>query len=135
MLRTYSELLYIPTYEERFEYLKLNGRVGESTLGFDRYLNQLLYRDEQWRSLRREIILRDNGCDLAEQDHEIQGVIIVHHMNPIRVEDIELRNPDIWNPEFLVCASQNTHNAIHYGDARLLQKPVVVRVPGDTKLW
>lgn len=120
---------------DRFEYLKLNGRLGESTFGVDRYLNQLLYRDEKWRSLRRDIIIRDDGMDMAFHDQPINGVIIVHHMNPLTPEDIELSNPDIWNPEYLVCVAHITHNAIHYGDSRLLPTPAVDRRPGDTKLW
>lgn len=134
-LRTYRELIQIPTFEERFEYLKLAGFVGESTFGFERYLNQMLYTSSKWRSLRNKIIVRDNGCDLGVEGYEISGKIIVHHINPMSVDDIKDVSDAIFDPDCLICVSQMTHNAIHYGDANLLQKPIVERRPGDTCLW
>ena len=135
MLRTYSELLTIPTYEERFDYLNLNGVVGKDTFGFNRYLNQAFYQSEEWKRLRNHIIVRDSGCDMAMDDHEIKGSIYIHHLNPITVEDVLNRSLDIINPEFLVCVSYNTHNAIHYGDKELLPKGPTVRTPNDTCPW
>lgn len=134
-LRTYSELMSIDSFEERYEYLRIGGVVGRSTFGFDRYLNQMLYTSDRWLAVRDEVIIRDNGCDLADEDHEISSAIYVHHMNPLTPEDIEEMNDDIFNPEFLICTSLNTHNAIHFGDESLLPKPPVQRRPGDTKLW
>ena len=134
--RTYSELIRIPTFEERFEYLKLNGIVGESTFGFDRYLNQSLYhQSKEWKQTRAKVIVRDNGCDLGIEDRKIGYTIIVHHMNPISVEDIENRNPSIFDPEFLICVSIDTHNAIHFGNSDLLVKLPTERRPGDTCPW
>ena len=135
MIRTYSELIKIPTFEERFEYLKLSGNVGESTFGFDRYLNQILYKCQEWLSARREVIIRDNGCDLAHEDYPIKGLILVHHMNPLTVDDILERNPDIFNPEFLISTAKPTHNAVHFGDASLLPKLPVERFKWDTSPW
>ena len=134
-LLTYSELVRLKTFEERFEYVKLGGVVGESTFGFDRYLNQALYRSQEWRRLRNKIIVRDNGCDLGIEGMDIGKYIIVHHLNPIAVEDLEEMKEDIFNPEFLVCVSRNTHNAIHFGDEDLLPKKVVERTPNDTCPW
>lgn len=135
-IRTYSELITLPTYEERFNYLKLSGRVGIETFGFDRYLNQKVYqRDPRWKKARDVVIIRDNGCDLGIEGREIYGKIIVHHMNPITTEDI-LRDRDwIYDPEFLICTVHNTHNAIHYGDENLLIKAPVARTPNDTCPW
>lgn len=135
-IKTYSELITIPTYAERFKYLKLGGRVGADTFGFDRHLNQMLYqRDPKWKSVRDHVIIRDNGCDLAMEGYEIYGNIIVHHMNPITMDDI-LNNRDwIFDPEFLICTVHNTHNAIHYGDERLLTLGPVVRTKNDTCPW
>ena len=135
MLRTYSELLTIPTYEERFDYLNLNGVVGKDTFGFNRYLNQAFYQSEEWKRLRNHIIVRDSGCDMAMDGYEIKGSIYIHHLNPITVEDVLNRSPDIINPEFLVCVSYNTHNAIHYGNKELLPKGPTVRTPNDTCPW
>jgi hypothetical protein len=135
MLRSYTGLLQYHTFEDRFRYLRLRSSVGRSTFGFDRYLNQRFYTSTQWRHVRNEIIARDNGCDLGIEDHEIVDRIYIHHMNPMTVEDIELGNEDILNPEFLISVSHLTHNAIHYGDENLLRKPLVERRPGDTKLW
>lgn len=135
MTRTYTELIRIPTFEERFEYLKLNGRVGSDTFGFDRYMNQILYRSYKWRKLRDGLIVRDNGCDLAHEGYPISGRIIVHHMNPIIPEQVEKDDPEIYNPEFLICTANITHEAIHYGDSSLLPKPIIERRPGDTCPW
>lgn len=134
MIRRYSELCRLQTFEERFDYLKLNGVVGESTFGFDRYLNQHLYRSSEWKKIRNEVIVRDDGCDMGLADYPANR-IIVHHMNPLSVEDLENRSDLIFNPEFLICVSFNTHNAIHFGDETLLAKPPVERKPGDTCPW
>lgn len=134
-MRTYTELITFPTFEERFNYLKLDGKIGEETFGFDRYLNQVLYRSSEWKTLRRDMILRDNGCDLGLNGHEIFGRVYIHHMNPITLKQIERRDPDILNPEFLICVSQRTHNAIHYGDENLLPKDPVIRRPNDMCPW
>lgn len=134
-IRTYSELSRIATFEERFDYLKLGGSVGNSTFGFDRYLNQLLYRSRRWRRLRDDIIVRDGGCDIGVEDYPIGERIIVHHMNPLTIEDIEEGSEDIYNAEFLICMSPSTHNAIHFGDASLLRKKPIERRIGDTRLW
>lgn len=135
MIRRYTELIQLNTLEDRFEYLKLNGRVGESTFGFDRYLNQILYKCEEWLSVRSDVIIRDKGCDLAHPDYEIQGLIIVHHMNPLTVDDILNRNPDIFNPEYLITTSKLTHDGIHFGDSSLLPQMPVERHRWDTSPW
>lgn len=134
-IRSYSELIKIPTFLERYRYLRQGAMVGESTFGFTRYLNQVFYRSREWRTLRDYIIVRDNGCDLAFVGHEVTDRIIVHHMNPLTLEDIEDRNPDIMDPRFLICTSHMTHEAITFGDERLLPKPIVERRPGDTCPW
>lgn len=136
-LRCYSELITLPTFKQRFDYLKLNGRVGESTFGFDRYLNQKFYRFPEWKAIRRQVILRDNGCDLGLSDREIpQGArIIVHHMNPIAVKDIANKLDWILDPEFLICTMKITHDAIHYGDESLLYSDPIERMPNDTVPW
>lgn len=134
-IRTYSELMELPSYIERFRYLKLNGRIADETFGFDRYVNQYFYNSKEWRSVRREVILRDNGCDLADPDFEIHSKIIIHHLNPIRLEDIYKRNEDIMNPEYLITTTQRTHNAIHYGDESILLIGPTIRTPGDTCPW
>lgn len=135
-IRTYSELAQLPTFEERFEYLKLNGRVGEDTFGHDRYLNQMLYQLPEWRSARDYVIIRDNGCDLGVSDREIVSEnILVHHMNPITVEDILERSDYVLNPEYLISTTLNTHNAIHYGSSDLLYKDPIVRSKNDTCPW
>lgn len=136
-LRCYSELITLPTFKQRFNYLKLNGRVGESTFGFDRYLNQKFYRLPEWKAVRRQVILRDNGCDLGLSDREIpQGArIIVHHMNPIAIKDIANKLDWILDPEFLICTMKITHDAIHYGDESLLYGDPIERVPNDTVPW
>ena len=136
MIRTYSELIQLPTFEERFRYLALNGQVGKDTFGYDRYLNQMLYKNNKWRSLRNVIIMRDNGCDLAMEGYDIPGRVYVHHMNPLTKEDIENNTEYLWNPEYLICVSFDTHNAIHYGDnSYLTRNQVIERKAGDTKLW
>ena len=136
LLRTYSELITIPTFKERFNYLKLGGRVGKETFGFDRQLNQMLYqRSPRWKKVRDHVIIRDNGCDLAMEGFEIFGKIIVHHMNPITVEDILKDRDWIYEPEFLICTVHNTHNAIHYGDENLLVTAPIERTPFDTCPW
>ena len=135
-IRTYSELMKLETFEERYEYLKLGGRVGEETFGFDRYLNQIFYKSKEWLSIRNHIITRDNGCDLATPGREIRGnKIIIHHMNPITKEDILNRSDMLLNPEYLICTVKNTHDAIHYGDSELLQKDPIVRSKNDTCPW
>ena len=135
-MRTYSELITLPTFEERFEYLKLDGQVGEDTFGFDRYLNQRFYHSEEWKQIRREVIVRDKGCDLAIPDREIFGRIIVHHMNPISVSDIDGNEKYILDPEFLITTFKLTHDAIHYGDESLLvTTEPVIRTRDDTCPW
>ena len=135
MIRRYSELRHIPTFEERFDYLKLNGSVGRETFGFDRYINQRFYTSKEWRDIRHHVIARDLGLDLGSEGYEINSRILIHHMNPIVVDDILHKNDDILDPEFLITTCHNTHNAIHYGDSSLLPKPLVERSRGDTKLW
>ena len=135
MIRRYSELRHIPTFEERFEYLKLNGSVGRETFGFDRYINQRFYTSKEWRDIRHYVIARDLGLDLGAEGYEINSRILIHHMNPIVVDDILHKNDDILDPEFLITTCHNTHNAIHYGDSSLLPKPLIERSRGDTKLW
>lgn len=135
MIRTYSQLIKFKTFEERFQYLKLDGAVGQATFGFDRYLNQQLYRSHEWKKVRDEVIVRDNGCDLAMEGFDIYGRVYVHHMNPILINDIRERNEFLFNPEYLVCVSFDTHNAIHYGDESLLPREPVERTPNDTTPW
>lgn len=134
-IRTYSELSRLQTFEERYKYLQLRSNVGESTFGFDRYINQQFYRSTQWKQIRYNIIARDSGLDLGITGYEIFDRIIIHHMNPMAVGDIDEGNSDILNPEFLITTSHQTHNAIHYGDEKLLAKPLVERRRGDTKIW
>lgn len=135
-IRTYSELITLPTFEERYRYLKLNGRVGEDTFGFDRYLNQQFYKSDKWRSLRDEIIIRDNGCDLGIEDREIKGQrILIHHMNAITKEDILNQSDYLLNPEYLICVTKTTHDAIHYGDENLLVTVPMERTSNDTCPW
>lgn len=136
-IRTYSELITLPTFEERYEYLRLGGKVGEETFGFDRYLNQLFYKSDEWLAIRDEVIIRDCGCDLAMPDREIpDGVrILVHHMNPLRSDDILRRSKYLLDPEYLVCTIKNTHDAIHYGDRSLLLLEPIERTPYDTCPW
>ena len=135
MIRRYSELRHIPTFEERFDYLKLNGSVGRETFGFDRYINQRFYTSKEWRDIRHHVIARDLGLDLGAEGYEINSRILIHHMNPIVADDILHKNDDILDPEFLITTCHNTHNAIHYGDSSLLPKPLIERTRGDTRLW
>lgn len=136
MIRTYSELSQLKTFEERYRYLKLGGIVGQETFGFDRYLNQVFYTSKEWRSVRDKVIIRDNGCDLGIEEYEINGhMILIHHMNPITVEDILNREDYIFDSEFLICTTKRTHNAIHYGDESLLPQKPVVRRKNDTCPW
>ena len=134
IIRSYSELVKLDNFLDRFEYLKLSGVVGAETFGFDRYLNQALYSSPEWKKSRRNTVLRDNGCDLGLEDYPLNRAL-VHHMNPITLEQIENRDPIIFDEEFLITVSHNTHNAIHYGDQTLLPKPLIERRPGDTLLW
>lgn len=133
--RIYSDLKNLNTLEERYFYLKIGGTVGESTFGFDRYLNQRFYSSREWKSVRHHVIVRDDGCDLGIKGFEIHDKILIHHMNPISVEDFLKHSKDILDPEFLICVSHRTHQAIHYGDPSLLPELPIVRYPGDTKLW
>ena len=134
-IRTYSELITIPTFEERFEYLQLKGSVGKDTFGYDRYLNQVLYRSPEWKRLRNQIIIRDCGCDLACDGYDIYGKVLIHHLNPITVEDVLARSRKVFDPDNLVCVSHNTHNAIHYGDMDLLATGPIIRTKNDTCPW
>ena len=135
-IRRYSELIKLPTFEERFEYLKLDGRVGKMTYGSDRIFNQAFYHSKEWRDFRNKIIARDNGCDLGIEDREIFDKLIVHHINPMTIRDLEEGGEDLFDMENFICCSHNTHEAIHYGDSSLLIKTEFVeRRPGDTKLW
>ena len=134
-MRSYSELKRLNTFEERFRYLSLHGAVGEDTFGFDRWINQQFYRSREWRIVRNAVILRDDGCDLGIPDRAINGKLIIHHMNPLTKEDFD-QNPEyLMNPEYLICVSHNTHNAIHYGDENLLPKEYEPRKPNDTCPW
>ena len=134
-IRTYSELITIPTFEERFEYLQLKGLVGKDTFGYDRYLNQVLYRSPEWKRLRNQIIIRDGGCDLACDGYDIYDKVLIHHLNPITVEDVLARSRKVFDPDNLVCVSHNTHNAIHYGDMDLLVTGPIIRTKNDTCPW
>lgn len=134
-IKTYSELITIPTFEERFEYLQLKGSVGKDTFGYDRYLNQVLYRSPEWKRLRNQIIIRDGGCDLACEGYDIYGKVLIHHLNPITVEDVLARSRKVFDPDNLVCVTHNTHNAIHYGDAELLITGPIIRTKNDTCPW
>lgn len=136
IIRTYSELITLPTFEERYEYLRLDGAVCEETFGFDRYLNQEFYqRSNEWKRVRDLVIIRDQGCDLGIEGREIRGKILVHHMNPITKEDILKRSEFLLSPEYLICTSKSTHDAIHYGDENLLMKGPVIRSANDTCPW
>lgn len=134
-LRTYSELMTLPTFEERYRYLRLKGSVGEDTFGFDRYLNQKFYRSAEWKRIRDQVIVRDFGCDLGIEDREIRGKILIHHMNPITEKDIRYLTDILLDPEYLICVSHSTHNAIHYGDEDLLMKGPIIRTQHDTCPW
>lgn len=135
-IKTYSELITLPTFRERFRYLKIGGRVGEETFGWDRKINQYFYqRSDEWKSIRNYVIVRDNGCDLGIEGYDIYSHIIVHHINPITVEDIRMSSDYLLDPEFLICTSLNTHNAIHYGDESLLYTSLIERTKNDTCPW
>lgn len=133
--RRYAELSRLETFKDRFEYLVLNGSVGIETFGFDRYLNQAFYQSAEWRNVRQDVIYRDRGCDLGIEGRPINGGLVVHHMNPISVEDIINKVDWILNPEFLICVTNDTHQAIHYGDFSRVKQDYTPRRPGDTKLW
>lgn len=134
-MRTYSELILLPTYKERYEYLRLDGSVGVDTFGFDRYLNQVFYRSKEWKRIRDEVIVRDNGCDLAMPGYEIYGRVLIHHLNPISPQDILDRSDLLLDPEYLICVTHQTHNAIHYGDENQIITGPIIRRPGDTCPW
>ena len=135
IIRTYNELMLLPTFEERFEYLKLSGRVGEETFGFDRWLNQKFYRSAEWKHLRDQVIIRDNGCDLGVEGRDIYGKILIHHMNPISKKDILERTDLLLNPMYLISVTKQTHDAIHYSDDSILMKDPIVRRRNDTCPW
>jgi hypothetical protein len=135
MTKRYSELIRYHTFEDRYSYLRLGGIVGASTFGFDRYINQDFYRSREWKQVRDQVIIRDNGCDLGIIGYDIHDAILVHHMNPMTADDVVDEEAWILDPEYLITTTNRTHNAIHYGDASLLPKGLVERRPGDTKLW
>lgn len=135
IFRSYSELRNIVTFEERFDYLRLDGAVGRSTFGFDRYINQRFYQSYEWKRARRDVIIRDNGCDLGIPGYEIYVEILIHHMNPMSADDIIHGESWIFDPEYLITTTQNTHNAIHFGNENGLPRVVLERSPNDTKLW
>lgn len=134
-MRSYSELMMLDTFEERFDYLNLQGKVGFETFGSNRYLNQAFYSSKEWKDVRNAVIVRDNACDLGIPDRQLFGRITIHHMNPIAVEDFNSRSSMVLDPEYLISVSHNTHNAIHYGDVSLLDEDYSPRAPGDTLLW
>lgn len=134
-IKNYSELKLLPTFEERYNYLRLRGKVGQDTFGFDRIFNQMFYRSREWRSIRDYVIARDNGCDLGIEGYEIHGKVLVHHMNPITLDDIERNSDFLMNPEYLISTAHITHNAIHYGDENLLIKAPIERTKNDTCPW
>jgi hypothetical protein len=135
MLRCYTDLIQLPTFEERYEYLRLAGIVGQDTFGFDRYLNQKFYHSYEWKQIRSKVIIRDEGRDLAMPGYELNNGIYIHHMNPIKPDDLSNVPDEILNPEYLVCVSKRTHDAIHFGDKSLLPKLPAVRTPNDTCPW
>lgn len=135
MTRSYSELITFDSFEDRYEYLRLRSSVGKATFGFDRYINQQFYRSTQWKQVRNHVIARDLGLDLGVEGHEIFDKILIHHMNPMLVEDIDEGISDILDPEYLISTTHRTHNAIHYGDRSLLVQPLIERKSNDTKLW
>ena len=134
-IKTYSELIQLDSFEERYRYLRLDGEVGKETFGFDRYLNQIFYKSPEWKTIRDTIIIRDNGCDLAMLGYEIRGRILIHHMNPVAIEDIQNGTDFLLNPEYLISTIHSTHNSIHYGDINLLSRDPIERRPGDTCPW
>ena len=135
-IKTYSELCKLKTFEERYRYLRLNGVVGQETFGYERILNQVFYqRSDKWKSIRDKVIIRDNGCDLGMEGHVIYGRILVHHMNPVTIDDLETESEYLLDPEFLICTTHSTHNAIHYGDESLLPAAPITRYKNDTCPW
>ena len=134
-IRTYSELITLPTFSQRFKYLQLNGKVGKDTFGFDRYLNQKFYQSKEWKQIRDYVIVRDNGCDLGINGYEIYGRIYIHHMNPICATDIQMVSDYLLNPDYLITVTHQTHNAIHYGDEELFMKEPIERSKNDTCPW
>jgi hypothetical protein len=134
-IRSYSELRRISDFKERFEYLALRGVVGDRTFGFDRYMNQKFYTSRQWRQVRDQVIVRDEGCDLGMAGFDIHSRLYIHHLNPMTADDLKNGEESVLDPEYLVATTHRTHNAIHYGDANLLAKPFVERRPGDTRMW
>lgn len=135
MIKTYSELIQLDSFADRYSYLRIGDAVGRETFGYDRYLNQILYTSDEWRNLRRDIIVRDNGCDLGVDGFEIYGKILIHHINPITVEDVLRRAEKVFDPENLISTTLNTHNAIHYGDESLLLLLPIERTKNDTCPW
>lgn len=135
MIKSYDALILLDTIEDRYNYLRISGGVGYETFGFDRYLNQGFYQSAEWKRVRAEVISRDNGCDLGLEGYEINGRILIHHMNPIQPNQIKFFDPDILDPDFLISCSHKTHNAIHYGDENLLPRRIVERRPNDTTPW
>lgn len=135
MTKTYSELIKLKTFKERYEYLRLDGLIGEETFGFDRYMNQKFYKSKEWKRIRDQVIVRDNGCDLGVEGYEIGGRILIHHMNPILLKDIQTLSEFLLNPEYLICTTLDTHNAIHYGDSNLLVIEPIERTKNDTCPW
>lgn len=134
-IRSYSELRRLDTFEERYDYLQLRGEVGKSTFGFDRYMNQRFYTSREWKQIRNQVIARDEGMDLGVDGYEIYDRIVIHHMNPMTVNDIAYNDDSILDPRYLITTTHRTHNAIHYGDRSLLPQPLVERHRGDTRLW
>lgn len=135
-IKTYSELITFKTFEERFKYLEIGGRIGIESFGFNRYLNQNFYHSYEWLKVRDQVIIRDNGCDLGTEGYPVNGKIVIHHINPITIEDVLDRNPDIFNLDYLISCSFQTHNAIHYGDEGYLNRFCVIeRKPNDTIPW
>lgn len=135
IIKTYSEMMQFETFEERFNYLKLSGRVGEDTFGYDRIFNQMLYKSPRWRRVRDEIIIRDNGCDLGVEGRDIHGRVLIHHINPITLDDVLRESDSLFDPENLITVSHMTHNAIHYSDDSILIKDPVERRRNDTCPW
>ena len=135
MIKSYSELKRFDMFEDRFEYVSLFGMVVESTFGFDRYINQKFYTSREWKEVRHHVILRDEGCDLGVFGYEINGGLVIHHINPMASDDIVHNEEWILNPEYLITTTSETHNAIHYGNKNLIRAKYVERFPGDTKLW
>ena len=134
-IKRYSELILLPTFEERYKYLQLSGIIGDETFGFDRYINQMFYRSQEWKQVRDYVIVRDNGCDLGMEGHDIRGKILIHHMNPIGIKDIQKNTKILLDPEYLITTMLSTHNAIHYGDESLLVTVPIERTKNDTCPW